>query len=97
MMSSGVSIDWLISWTTTACSRASFGGVDGRMLQNIGDDVQGQTDVLLEDLGVIGGMLARGIGVQMSAHRLDFLGDSLGRTALGAFEGHMLQQMRTRH
>ena len=32
-------------------------------------------DILFQHLGVIGGMLAGGIGVEMAAHRLDLLGD----------------------
>ena len=37
--------------------------------------------VLLQHLGVIGGLLARGIGVEVAADRLDLLGDVAGAAA----------------
>ena len=68
-------------------------GIEGRVLQDVADDVDGERQIGRQDLGVIGRLLAGGIGVEMAAHRLDLLGDGAGRAALGALEGHMLQQM----
>src|SRR3546814_19597250 len=39
-----------------------------------------------QHLGVEGRLLARGIGVEMPAHRLDLLGDCARAAALGALE-----------
>ena len=50
-------------------------GIEGRVLQDVGDDVDGERQIVRQDLGVIGRLLARGIGVEMAAHRLDLLGD----------------------
>ena len=67
--------------------------VEGRVLQDIGDDIQGERRVLGQDLGIVGRALAAGVGVQVTADRLDLLGDIVGRAALGALEGHVLEQM----
>ena len=70
-------------------------GIECRVLQDVGDDVDGERQIARQDLGVIGRLLARGIGVEMPAHRLDLLGDGpRAAPALGALEGHVLQQMR---
>src|SRR5690606_15258570 len=50
--------------------------------------------VLGQHLGVVGRLLARGVGVQMTADRLDLDGDVSRGAPLRALEGHMLQQMR---
>ncbi len=70
-----------------------FGFVEGRMLQQVGDDVDGQRDILFQNAGVIGGVFPRGIGVHLPADRLDLLGDLLGVAARRAFEQHVFQQM----
>ena len=68
--------------------------VHHRMLQDVGDDVDGQFQVFFKDLGVVRGVFAGRIGVQVAADGLDLLGDLLGVAAFGALEGHVLQQMR---
>ena len=68
--------------------------VEQRMLQQIGDDIDGKRDIFLQNAGIIGGVFASGIGIHLTADRLDLLGDHLGRAAPGALEQHMLQQMR---
>ena len=68
-------------------------GIECGMLQDVGDDIDGQRHIAGQDPGVIGGLLARGIGVEMAAHGLDLLGDFPGAAPGRALEGHMLQQM----
>ena len=52
-----------------------FLGLEGRVLQDVGEDVERERHVLLQHLGVIGGAFARGVGVEVAADRLDLLGD----------------------
>src|SRR5579883_754137 len=70
-----------------------LGRIEDRVLENVGEDVDRQRDILFQHLGVIGGVLARRVGVEMAADRLDLLGDGEGRAALGALERHVLQEM----
>jgi hypothetical protein len=49
--------------------------LEGRVLQDVGEDVERERRVLLQYLGVVGGALSRGVGVQVPADRLDLLGD----------------------
>ena len=49
--------------------------LEGRVLQDVGQDVERQRHILLQHLGVKGRALARGVGVEMAADRLDLLGD----------------------
>ncbi len=71
-----------------------LGRVEGRVLQDVGEDVERERHVLLQHLGVIGRALARGIGVEVAADRLDLLGDGAGAAPLGALERHVLEKMR---
>ena len=69
-------------------------GGEGAVGQDVADDVGAEGEVLLQQLDVVGGLLARGVGVDVAADILDRLGD-LGRGApLGALEGHVLEEMR---
>ena len=68
-------------------------GLEGGMAQNVADDVTAERRVLLQELHVEGGLLARGVGVDMAADRLDFLGDHGGGAACGALEGHVLEEV----
>ena len=70
-----------------------FGG-HHRVLQDIGQDVDGERHVLLEHTGDEGGLLARGIGVEVAADRFDLLDDGERAAPLGALERHVLQEMR---
>src|SRR3546814_2449618 len=66
----------------------------GRALQDVGNDVEGERRVLGQHLGIEGGVLAAGVGVDLPADRLDLLGDGLRAAPLGALEHHVLEQMR---
>ena len=93
MMSSGVSFAWPISCRITPRSRSSSSGSKVEWVQDVADDVGGQRRVLLQHLDVVGGLLARGVGVEVAADRLDLLGD-VGRGApFGALERHVLEEV----
>ncbi len=68
-------------------------GLEGRVLQDVGKDVERERHILLQHLGVEGGALARGVGVEVAAHRLDLLGDGERAAPLGPFERHMLEKV----
>jgi hypothetical protein len=59
----------------------------------IGDDVKGDGEMLVEDLGVETDLLLGGKGVKHAADGIHFAGDVFGRTALGTLEDHMLEEM----
>ena len=67
--------------------------VQQAVLEHVADHVERQRRVFLQDLGVIGGVLARRIGVHMAADRLDLLGDVEGGAGRRALEHHVLDQM----
>src|SRR3546814_7509535 len=52
------------------------------------------TTLFRSHLGIEGGVLAAGVGVDLPADRLDLLGDGLRAAPLGALEHHVLEQMR---
>ena len=52
--------------------------LEGGVGQDVADDVGGERGVLLQHLDVVGGLLARGVGVDVAADRLDLLGDLRG-------------------
>ena len=78
----------------TCCSRSSSLGIEDRVAQDVGQDVDGERHVLLEHAGVVGGRLDAGRGVDLAADRFDLLGDLDRRAGLGALEGHVLEEMR---
>ena len=49
--------------------------VEHRVPQDVGEDVEGERHVVLEDAGVVGRRLDAGRGVDLAADRLDLLGD----------------------
>ena len=68
-------------------------GVEGGVGQDVADDVGGQRRVLLQHLDVVGGLLARGVGVEVAADGFDLLGDLRGGAAFGALEGHVFEEV----
>ena len=65
------------------------GGVDGQVRQHI--HRQGQ--ILINDLGIQAGAVLAGKGVQLTAHRIHFLGNLPGGAVSGALEHHVLQEV----
>jgi len=64
-----------------------------RAEDQVGDDVEGDGQVLVEDLGVEAGELFGGEGVEHAADGVHGAGDLLGGAALGALEDHVLEEM----
>ena len=56
--------------------------VEHRVLEDVGNDVEGERHVVRQHARVVGGVLARGIGVEMAADRFDLDGDVAGVAAL---------------
>ena len=71
-----------------------FLAVEDRVLEHVGDEVERQRRVVVQDLGIIGRLLARRVGVELAADILDLLGDAEGGAPLGALEQHVLDEMR---
>jgi len=69
-------------------------GVEGRIGQDVGQDVERQRHVGAQHPGVVGGGLDAGRGVEVAADRLDLLGDLAGGAPRRALERHVLEQMR---
>ena len=64
------------------------------MQQDVRENVEGERRVLLQDLRVIRGAFARGVGVEVPADGLDFFGDRTGAAPLGALERHVFEKVR---
>jgi hypothetical protein len=59
----------------------------------IGENVEGDGEMLIEDLGVEADLLLGGESVQHAADGVHFTGDSFSGAALGTFENHVLDEM----
>lgn len=64
-----------------------------RVLQNVRDDVYCLVDVLAERLGVVDGLLSRGVGVEVSSQVLDFELEGMLRSSSGTLEGHVFEEV----
>ena len=71
-----------------------FIGDEGRTQDDVGEQIDGKRQVLVEHLDVVAGVFLRGEGVELPADRIDRLRDVLGGALLGAFEEHVLDEMR---
>ena len=65
-----------------------------RVLHDIGEDVDRQRHVPLEHAGDVRRLLARGVRVEVSAHRFDLFDDGERGAPLGALEGHVFEEVR---
>ena len=68
--------------------------VENRVAQDVGEDVDGERHVVLEDARVVGGRLDAGRRVDLAADRLDLLGDVDGRARARALERHVFEEVR---
>ena len=66
---------------------------EGGMGEDVAQDVGGERQVVLQHLGVVGGVLPRRVGVEVAADILDLPRDGGGVALLGALEGHVLQDV----
>ena len=65
-----------------------------RAHHDVRQQVDGERQVLVEHFDVVAGVLLRGERVELSADRVDRLRDVFGRPGVGAFEEHVLDEMR---
>ncbi len=68
-------------------------GIEFGAENEIGDDVKGDRQMLVENFGVEADLLFRGERVEHAADGIHFAGDGFGGAALGAFEDHVLDEM----
>ena len=68
-------------------------GTERRVHHDIRQDVDGQRQVLVENLDVIAGVFLRGEGIELPANGIDRLRDVLRRPRRGTFEQHVLDEM----
>src|SRR6476646_3702203 len=69
-------------------------GIEFGTKHEIGDDVKSDGQMLVEHFGVITNLLFRSESVEHAADRNQFAGNSFRGAALGAFENHVLDEMR---
>jgi len=67
--------------------------VEGGAGEDIGQDINREGYVILQDPGVIGRGLGGCRGIDLAADILDLLRDLAGGAALGALEGHVFQKV----
>ena len=63
------------------------------MEDDVGKQIHGSCDVLLQDGGVIHCALLVGVGIQVAAHALQAVENVPGFSALGALEGDVLAEV----
>jgi hypothetical protein len=63
------------------------------MLKDVGQDIDGERNIVCQHPCEIRRLLARGIRIQVPADGLDFLCDPPRRAAPGSLERHVLEQM----
>ena len=68
-------------------------GVKFGTQDEIGDDVEGDGQVLVEDFGVEANLFFGSEGVEHAADGVHFAGDGFGTAALGSFENHVLDKV----
>ena len=69
-------------------------GVEFGAQYQVGDDVEGDGQMLVEDLGAKTDLFFRGEGIQHAADGIHFAGDGFGGAALRTFEDHVFHEMR---
>jgi len=68
-------------------------GVKQRPKNEVGENIEGDGEMFVEDLGVKTDLLLGSEGVQHAADGIHFAGDGLGGAALGTLENHVLDEM----
>ena len=69
-------------------------GAERRVADDVGEDVDGERQMLVEHLDVVARVFLRGERVELPADRVDRLRDVLGRSGAGALEEHVLDEVR---
>ncbi len=78
----------------TFFSRSMSSSEEQRIGDQVGEDLDRQRQMLVEHLQVIAGVFLRREGVDLSADRIDLLGDLLGVARRRALEEHVLDEVR---
>ena len=91
--SSGVSSTIRNSWRTTVFSRSMSSAANRGTQEDVGEEIGGERQVLVEHRHVEAGVLLRGERVHLAAHRVDGPGDLLGRPGLGPLEDQVLDEV----
>src|SRR2546426_450057 len=68
-------------------------GVEERVQEDVGQEIDGERQVLVEDLDVEAGVLLGGEGVHLAADRVHRAGDRLGAARGGPLEYEVLDQV----
>ncbi len=68
-----------------------------RTPHQIGEDVHGERKILVENVGLVAGVVPAGERVEAAAADLQLEGELPGRPPLGALEHHVLEQMGDAH
>ena len=68
-------------------------GIELGTQNEIGDDVKGDGQMVIEDFGVEADLFFRSERVEHTAYRIHFAGDGFGGAAFGSFEDHVLDEM----
>ena len=68
--------------------------IERRVTDDVGENVHGERQVLVEDFDVVARVLFRGERVELSADRVDRLRDVFGGAAASALEQHVLDEVR---
>ena len=71
-------------------------GPEGRIEHDVGQDVPGVRQVLVEHLDVVARVLLRRERIEVAAERVDRLRDVFGGPGAGALEEHVLDEVRRR-
>ena len=66
---------------------------EGGVEDQVGEDVEGDGDVVVEGLDAEADSFLAGVGVEVAADGVHFTGDVLGGSGAGAFEEHVLDEM----
>ena len=69
-------------------------GSERRISNDVGQDVDGERQMLVEHLDVVACVLLRRERVELASDRVDLLSDVLGRSRRRAFEEHVLNEVR---
>ena len=65
-----------------------------RRQKNIGQDVDGHRQMLIHDLGIVGGRFLGGEGVHLTAQGVHLDGDVLGTSPRRTLKEHMFDEVR---